>query len=115
MSIRNIADLFEERPPHWGLRGDPYLWAEMKLHFSSTPLPASVSELETLLVEAFAALTGLPITSKDFIVADRYRSPHGGMSSGAVDPGFWRDLAVPLLIARFAAASEPDPSGHAPR
>jgi len=33
-----VADLFDPEPEQWGLRGDPYLWREMKETFAETQL-----------------------------------------------------------------------------
>jgi hypothetical protein len=94
-----IGDLFEQEPIQWGLRGDPYLWKEMRSHFASTPLPASLAKLEEQIAEAFLTLTGKPIiTSKMFRVE---RFAHGGMSSGGISPDFWRDSAMSLLRKRY--------------
>ena len=66
-------------------------------------VPAAVR----VLIEAFAELTGHPATSpEEMLYVERYFSPHGGMSSGMVSPGFWRETAVPLLLARAGAKIE---------
>ena len=33
------SELFEPEPEQWGLRGDPYLWGEMKEYFSDKDTP----------------------------------------------------------------------------
>ena len=33
------SDLFEPEPEKWGLRGDTYLWRELKEHFGDNELP----------------------------------------------------------------------------
>lgn len=30
----SIVCIFEEKPEQWGLRGDPYLWEDMKKEFT---------------------------------------------------------------------------------
>jgi hypothetical protein len=99
---RTIADLFEERPFQWGLRGDPHLWNAMVDYFSQTPLPANADELEERIGRAFLELAGRPIASPEPFFVEKYA--HGGMSSGYIDPAFWRDMALPLLKARYADA-----------
>lgn len=99
VSIKVVADLFQEKPGQWGLRGDPYLWQELADHFASVPLPDSEAQLAHLLTQAFAMLTGQPITSEMLIAVDRF--PRGGMSGGLVSPQFWRETAVPLLLTRY--------------
>lgn len=94
-----VADLFQEKPRQWGLRGDPYLWEEMQNHFAQTPLPHSAEQLAQQLAQAFETLTGQPITAEKHFSVERF--PRGGMSGGMVSPAFWRETAVPLLQARF--------------
>lgn len=60
--MKCMGDLFDVEPMGWGLRGDPYLWKEMKEHFASTCLPNSKSELESLVSNAFKELTGHQIS-----------------------------------------------------
>lgn len=97
--MKTIADLFQEKPWQWGLRGDPYLWQEMTNHFASIPLSDSAEQLEQLLAQAFETLTGHPITSEKFFSVERF--PRDGMSGGMVSPQFWRETAVPLLLERY--------------
>lgn len=96
---KTIASLFEERPFRWGLRGDPFLWQEMRAHFDEIPLPASTRELAELIEAAFALLTGHPLSESEPFFIERFS--HGGMSSGMVSPEFWRDKAIPMLQERF--------------
>ncbi|HCY64630.1 MAG TPA: hypothetical protein DHV59_17770 [Oxalobacteraceae bacterium] len=99
MENRTIAQLFEAEPLHWGLRGDPFLWREMRTHFFSIPLPATASELEVRIAQAFELLTDHPITEASEFYVNRYA--HGGMSSGMVSPEFWRNEALSLLRSRY--------------
>ncbi len=96
---KTVADLFQKEPMNWGLRGDPYLWEEMRRHFEHVPLPSAADELAVLIGAAFKALTGRPISALKAFHLER--SSHGGMSSGHISPEFWRDKAVPLLCNRY--------------
>ena len=97
-----VSDLFQDRPPRWGLRGDPMLWDDMRAVLSDRPLPADVQALQTLLARAFQALTGTALDCADAALAvEAYHRPCGGMSNGQVSPRFWRDTALPLILARF--------------
>ncbi len=98
-----VADLFQDKPWQWGLRGDPYLWQEMANHFAGTPLPDTAAQLEQLLSQAFETLTGQPITAEKFVAVERF--PRSGMSGGMVSPEFWRETAVPLLLKRFTESN----------
>ena len=95
-----VASLFQEEPTQWGLRGDPYLWREMHHHFERVPLPATADELSDLIETAFESLTGHSTSAGNHFFIERFS--HGGMSSGHISPEFWRDKAMPLLLARYA-------------
>lgn len=96
-----LASLFEQKPSGWGLRGDPYLWDEMRSYFDETPLPPSTRELAALIETAFASLTGHSISETDPIFVERFS--HGGMSSGQISAKFWKETAIPLLCSRYSA------------
>jgi len=95
----SIADFFNEEPIQWGLRGDPYLWRDMKQQLIKINCPDSVEKFIEIIETAFQNLTGHPISCEDFIGIEKYS--HGGMSSGCVDPKFWREKAIPLLKKRY--------------
>jgi hypothetical protein len=97
---RTIAQLFEEEPLQWGLRGDAYLWMAMRTHFSVTPLPSLGSNLDEQIEQAFQMLTGHPLSTPSTFHVRKFA--HGGMSSGGISPEFWRDEALPLLRNRHA-------------
>ena len=98
MSRLFVASLFDQKPGQWGLRGDPYLWEEMRSKFIAVPLPESAEVLEALLAKAFETLTSYPLTADQKIIAIE-RLAHGGMSSGGVSIPFWRETAIPLLVS----------------
>ena len=56
------ADLFEPKPQNWGLRGDPYLWEDMKKNFSSVTLPVSTEVFIEKFRAGFEEITGMPLT-----------------------------------------------------
>ena len=99
-----VASLFQEEPNQWGLRGDPYLWREMRSHFEQIPLPATTDELSALIETVFEHLTGHSISASNPFFVKRFS--YGGMSSGHIFPDFWRDKAIPLLLARHADTSQ---------
>jgi len=49
---------------------------------------------------AFLTITAHPIHTCDIFYVERYA--HGGMSSGRVDPDFWRQIGIPFLLSRFS-------------
>lgn len=94
-----IADLFEPAPAQWGLRGDPYLWAEFRLYFATSNLPQDVALLKKQLEDAFVYLTGKSIDHAQNFHLEQFA--HGGMSSGGICPEFWRESAILLLMRRY--------------
>ncbi len=95
-----IATIFEEEPIQWGLRGDPFLWRELKERFKEIDMPETPELLKGLIEKEYEAATGYPITHKEQFCIERFRSH--GMSSGGIAPEFWIKKAVPLLISRHA-------------
>lgn len=95
----SVSTLFTAEPTQWGLRGDPYLWREMREHFENIACPDSEAQLLFLLEQTFATLTGTSLTTTAPVLVDRYKG--GGMSSGYVSPTFWAEQAFPLLLERF--------------
>ena len=93
-----LASLFDPEPGRWGLRGDPHLWREMRAHFEGAPIIGTDAELRDLLTSAFALLTGHRLDGVDAIRVERF--PRTGMSGGQVSPRWWRETAVPMLVAR---------------
>jgi hypothetical protein len=95
-----FSAIFKQEPTQWGLRGDPFLWRDMKQALSGQPLPATEDQFIALVETTFQRLTGAPMSSEVAIYVEKYA--HGGMSSGHVDPEFWRELALPQLRSRYA-------------
>jgi hypothetical protein len=100
--LTDLAQLFTPEPSQWGLRGDPYLWRELRETLAGQAWPATADELEALLVTSIEAQIGAPLAGEAPIFVQRFS--HGGMSSGLVDPRFWRATALPLLRARYLGA-----------
>jgi len=71
----------------------------MKQHLINIGCPDSIEEFIKIIEITFRNLTGHPVFHEDFIGIEKYS--HGGMSSGCVDPKFWREKAIPLLKKRF--------------
>lgn len=103
-AIGDMAGLFQDEPPTWGGRGDPYLWQEVASTLAGVPLPATAAQCEALLADSFVRLVGTALDDASVESVFVPRLSHGGMSSGYVSLVFWRKTAVPLLLARHAAA-----------
>jgi molybdenum cofactor cytidylyltransferase len=96
-----LASIFRPGPWQWGMRGDPHLWSEMEVEFEKMEVPATPGALAAVVHEAFARLSGEPMSHPERFYVPRL--DHGGMSAGHVNPGWWRDKALPLLLERQAA------------
>ncbi|MCB9187276.1 MAG: hypothetical protein H6601_11120 [Flavobacteriales bacterium] len=96
-----LYDLFEPEPDTWGLRGDPYLWQEIRLCILDVEGVNDLKEFEDLLDDSFQKITGEKAElNKDIHVPSL---EHGGMSSGHVSGSFWLEIGFPLLIKRASA------------
>jgi len=94
-----VACLMSPKPQQWGLRGDPYLWEDMSNYFATTKMPESMEDLISIIETAFILITGHPITQENSFYVEKYS--HGGMSSGHIDPKFWRNTVIPLFIDKY--------------
>lgn len=101
MSSKTIGSLFKPEPQSWGLRGDPFLWKDLARVFRTVPLPESPELLRAMLEAAFLCLTAHTINSTNSFFVKRYAQ--GGMSSGHIDPEFWREQGLSLLLLRYVS------------
>lgn len=97
-----VSEIFEEEPIQWGLRGDPYLWRELKERFDLIEMPSSSEELQTMIENEYEKSTGQAVSNPRRVSIDRF-SGHG-MSSGFISPAFWANTGIPLLISRHATS-----------
>jgi len=93
-----ISDLFDPAPDLWGLRGDLFLWMEMRQALCHVQIPSDLTELAESIKAAFQALTGKPLRSGSDVFVSRLA--RGGMSSGMVSGSFWLEHFIPLLKKR---------------
>ncbi len=94
-----VSSIFKEPPDQWGLRGDPYLWDDLKKHFSNFFIPYSEEAFHKEIHDIFEKLTGDKMESVGYINIPKYR--HGGMSNGTICQEFWLNKALPLLTNRL--------------
>ncbi len=94
----NVSEIFEDEPIQWGLRGDPWLWRELKSQFEDVPMPETPEALRVLIEKEYECSTGHPITHEKHFGIERFN--HGGMSGGGISPKFWVTKGIPLLISR---------------
>ncbi len=96
---KSFAPLFAKKPSSWGLRGDPFLWQSMADYLQLQPLPDNTDEFITKIQKTFYYLTQHTMDEERFFKIEKFK--HGGMSSGMIDPKFWRQNIMPLLLERF--------------
>ena len=94
---RYLSELFNIQPPNWGLRGDPWLWQDMKKAFAETPFPYSSPQLVADICRVFQEKTGVELTNAARPYVEAY--DHGGNSAGKVSGKWWLTTAMPILIA----------------
>ena len=99
-----ISDLFDPAPSTWGLRGDLFLWMEMRQALCHVEIPRDPQGLARLLSAAFELFTGTALTTDVEVYVKRLA--RGGMSSGMVSGRFWSQNLVPLLIQRASWLQE---------
>lgn len=99
MAEVNLACLFDSEPFQWGLRGDPFLWREMKERIKFSLSINTAVDFEDHLHRLFLELTNVKLENNGSVFIERYNI--GGMSSGYVSTEFWLKTGFPLLVARF--------------
>ena len=93
-----VSQLFDPKPEQWGLRGDSFLWDELKAQLKNIELPESEDELKSLIETEIERSLGKPISYEGNITIERFK--HAGMSSGGISLRFWKETGIPLLISR---------------
>lgn len=106
-SSNRLKRMFKE-PRQWGLRGDPFLWNELREHFTTSGLPKSQDEFLEQIETVIKELTGSDLRGDTPIFVKRYDA--GGMSSGHVCSEWWRTTGIPLLLKQFGDRSTPSRS-----
>lgn len=96
---KDLSLIFENKPEQWGLRGDPYLWDEMRDVFGGESLDISERDLANDICEYYEKAVGEPLKYGSNVYVERFA--HGGMSSGSVCGEFWICRGIPLLIDNF--------------
>lgn len=99
-----MSDLFYPYPDGWGLRGDLFLWMEMKSALNHVSIPERELDLGSTVSSLFHVLTGAALTSEAEIHVPRFDV--GGMSGGMVSAAYWRESLVPQLQRRAAWLQE---------
>jgi hypothetical protein len=99
-----VADLFDPAPQTWGLRGDLFLWLEMRQALSLVPIPERPEDVSAIIGSASHALTGTVLEAGSEVFVSRYQ--RGGMSGGLLYGGFWVEDLAPSITMRAKWISE---------
>lgn len=94
----SVADLFDPAPEQWGLRGDLFLWVELRQALCHVPVPEKKGALEQVIRCAYEALVVQPMDSSAEVYVPRLA--RGGMSSGMVSSEFWSRSFIPTIELR---------------
>ena len=116
-----VGALFDREPVQFGLRGDAYLWRELRAQFANTTLPSDWYELRQLIADAIGGIVGGFVVSGDSIgwyddTAAVYVpafDPGHGMSAGAVQVPWWSHTGIPILLDRFQSRCRPEDASRA--
>lgn len=93
-----VSDLFDPAPTQWGLRGDLFLWMEMRQVLCHAEIPKQPEELAQTISSVFTALTGTLLERTVDVRVKRLA--RGGLSSGEVCGDFWAAKFIPLIQTR---------------
>ena len=99
-----MIELFQLNPNQWGLRGDPFLWEDLKNYFLDKELPKTKVALESLIRQTFKEFVSEDIDSGKMVYIEKYSQ--GGMSSGKIDCNFWLKKLLPLFLERYSQVSQ---------
>jgi hypothetical protein len=108
-----LADGFDVVLRQWGTRGDPHAWRAVRELVGATPTPAAPELTRAALVEGLRAVTGVDIDTATEPHVFVQHLDHGGMSGGVINPPWWRERGVPLVVERATSrrpAAPPRPS-----
>jgi hypothetical protein len=116
-----VGALFDREPVQFSLRGDAYLWRELRAQFATTPLPSDWYELRDHLEAGVGKVVGDPLVSRESLgwhdaAAAVYVpafDPGHGLSAGAVQLPWWSHTGIPILLDRFQAQRWPEGAAEA--
>ncbi len=111
----SVGSLFEREPIQYSLRGDFYLWYELRAGFADTPLPHDCYDLRMLIMDTIeqivgkhpASLESAPWHDPTGAIYVPEFDPGHGMSVGAVHVPWWVHTGLPILLDRYAARRKP--------
>jgi hypothetical protein len=103
---RDVSWIFSPDPPHWGLRGTPYLWNDMREYCKDVEGVKTGEDIKRLLYNLFNKFTGRMLQEGEIIYVKKYNPGHG-ISAGCIAMTWWVKIGVPLLVARYVQGKSP--------
>lgn len=101
LKLRYINQIFDTKECFWGLRGDPYLWENLKKEMSQIKIELTPDDFNKLLDEKFNDIIDNKgkVVLKDQVYFENY--PQHGMTGGLVSLEWWKKTGLPLLKERY--------------
>lgn len=99
--MNDLSIIFEEEPQQWGLRGDQYLWIELKEYYKTVIVPDTVEAFRQTFFHAFYEITGHELEPLGTFYNQKFA--HGGISGGRIYCFLWYFRLLPELMERFLA------------
>ena len=107
---KDLSVIFEDEPKKWGLRGDPFLWAELREESAGKEFPFDEDAIVEMVCRKFESVSGVPLTYDARPYVEKYA--HGGMSSGHLSGLFWMGRGMAKLFENFKNADTADSSSE---
>ena len=95
----DLSIIFEDEPKQWGLRGDQYLWAELREECIGKEIPIKEDEIVRMVCKKFESVSGVPLTYDARPYVEKYA--HGGMSSGQLYGVFWIGRGMAKILENY--------------
>ena len=92
----DLSLVFERKPSHWGMRGDPFMWDELQKLCIGESLEIDEAGIVVMVSDHFKAVTGKVLTYDTNAYVERYA--HGAMSSGQICGMFWLSRGITMLL-----------------
>ena len=100
---QDLSVIFEKEPRQWGLRGDPFMWSELRDECVGKNLtPYHEDEIVSMVCQKFELVSGVPLTYDAEPYVEKYA--HGGMSSGYLYGLFWIGRGMAQILQNYREA-----------
>lgn len=96
-----VSSIFYPEPEQWGLRGDSFLWKDIKKEFDTIELPCTKTYFTKVFEEKFEKLTNQRFRTRKYVEIYVKEYDNGGMINGQVSLKFWKKVGLPLLLERL--------------